>query len=281
MAEGPAVIYIVDDDPGVRQALSSLFLSVGLSAQPFESAREFLATRRREAPGCLVLDVQLPGLSGLDMQRELAERDIEIPIIFITGHADIPMTVQAMKGGAVEFLTKPFRDQDLLDAVQNAVDRDRITQRDKAELSELCSRLDSLTPREREIMQCVVSGRLNKQIAADLGHKRGYNQTPSWSRDAEDGRRFRGGSGSNGGKAGTSEQSQARRLSRRATRLVLGRAQSPVPRIPSALLGSGKYSTVGWRRTGCGYNAMRSRSSAGMSLRTGKPNSLAVSNVMG
>ena len=169
MAEPTPVIYIVDDDEGVRQALSSLFRSVGLGAGTFGSAREFLNAPLADAPSCLVLDVRLPGLSGLDLQQELADRDIQIPIIFVTGHADVPMSVQAMKAGAVEFLTKPFRDQDLLDAVRKAVDRDRAARRHRAEVAPLLARYGSLTPREREVMHLVATGMLNKQIAAELG----------------------------------------------------------------------------------------------------------------
>ena len=167
---GPTpVIYIVDDDDGVCQALSSLFHSVGLAARTFDSAREFLNARLADAPSCLVLDIRLPGLSGLDLQQELADRDIQIPIIFLTGHADVPMSVQAMKAGALEFLTKPFRDQDLLDAVHSALDRDRAARRHWAEAAALRGRYDSLTPREREVMRLVAAGMLNKQIAAELG----------------------------------------------------------------------------------------------------------------
>ena len=169
MNEPSPVIYIVDDDDGVCQALSSLFRSVGLTARTFDSAREFLNSRLANAPSCLVLDVRLPGLSGLDLQQELADRDIHIPIIFITGHADVPMSVQAMKAGAVEFLTKPVRDQDLLDAVHNAVDRDRAARQQRAEVAALRAQYDSLTPREREVMHLVSTGMLNKQIAAELG----------------------------------------------------------------------------------------------------------------
>jgi FixJ family two-component response regulator len=169
MHENNPVVYVVDDDPSIRDALDSLIRSVGFRAQTFASAQDFLKSTRPDAPGCLVLDVRLPGLSGLDLQRELARVDIRIPIIFITGHGDIPMSVSAMKAGAVEFLTKPFRDQDLLDAIQAAVERDRASQEGRAELAELRSRYRSLTPREREVMQHVVSGLLNKQIAGELG----------------------------------------------------------------------------------------------------------------
>jgi FixJ family two-component response regulator len=169
MPEINPVVYVVDDDPSIRDALDSLIRSVGFRAQTFASAQDFLRSVRPDAPGCLVLDVRLPGLSGLDLQRELARVDIRIPIIFITGHGDIPMSVSAMKAGAVEFLTKPFRDQDLLDAIQAAVERDRASQEGRAELAELRSRHRSLTPREREVMQHVVSGLLNKQIAGELG----------------------------------------------------------------------------------------------------------------
>ena len=169
MNEPSRAIYIVDDDDGVCQALSSLFRSVGLAARTFDSAREFLNARLADAPSCLVLDVRLPGLSGLDLQQELADRDIQIPIIFLTGHADVPMSVQAMKAGAVEFLTKPFRDQDLLDAVHSALDRDRAARQHRAESADLRARYASLTPREREVMHGVATGMLNKQIAAELG----------------------------------------------------------------------------------------------------------------
>ena len=169
MSQPGAVVYIVDDDPGVREAVWSLFRSVGLDARTFDSAREFLGDSLTDTPGCLVLDVRMPGLSGLDLQTELADRHIEIPIIFITGYADVPMTVQAMKAGAVEFLTKPFRDQDLLDAFQAAVDRDSVARRDNAQVLALLTRYNTLTPREREVMGLVVTGMLNKQIAAELG----------------------------------------------------------------------------------------------------------------
>lgn len=163
------VVFVVEDDASVREALSSLIRSVGLRAELYSSAQEFLKHKRPDTPACLVLDVRLPGLSGLDLQRELAARDNPIPIIFITGHGDIPMSVRAMKGGAVEFLTKPFRDQDLLDGIQQALERDRVAVKLQAELAELRTRHASLTSREREVMGWVARGMLNKQIAADLG----------------------------------------------------------------------------------------------------------------
>jgi FixJ family two-component response regulator len=162
-------VFVVEDDASVREALSSLIRSVGLRAELFSSAQEFLKHQRPDAPACLVLDVRLPGLSGLELQRELAARGHSIPIIFITGHGDIPMSVRAMKDGAVEFLAKPFRDQDLLDAIQQALERDRVAMKLRAELAELRARHASLTAREREVMGWVVRGMLNKQIAADLG----------------------------------------------------------------------------------------------------------------
>ena len=169
MSDPGPVVFVVDDDLSIRDALTSLLRSVGLRVETFGSAREFLTRQPPDAPGCLVLDVRLPGLSGLDLQRELAAAQITMPIIFITGHGDIPMTVQAMKAGAVEFLTKPFRDQELLDAIAQAIARDRVERQQRADLAALRQRYASLTPREREVMQLVVSGRLNKQIAADLG----------------------------------------------------------------------------------------------------------------
>jgi FixJ family two-component response regulator len=169
MSDSSPIVFVVDDDLSIRDALTSLIRSVGLRIQTFGSAREFLTHQRQDAPACLVLDVRLPGSSGLDLQHALAAAQITIPIIFITGHGDIPMTVRAMKAGAVEFLTKPFRDQDLLDAVQQALDRDRISRQQHAELGALRQRYDTLTPRERDVMRHVVSGMLNKQIAAELG----------------------------------------------------------------------------------------------------------------
>ena len=163
------VVFIVDDDPGVRDALRRLITSVGLAAEVFATAQAFLTARRPDAPGCLVLDVRLPGLSGLDLQRELAAIDASLPIIFLTGYGDIPMSVRAMKAGAVEFLTKPFREQDLLDAIRHAIDRDRVARTERQELTELRHRYGSLTPRERDVLAGVIAGLLNKQIAAELG----------------------------------------------------------------------------------------------------------------
>jgi FixJ family two-component response regulator len=163
------VVFVIDDDASMREAVSRLLNAVGLTVQTFASAREFLAGRLPDVPGCAVLDVRLPGLSGLDLQREMVERGIHIPVIFITGHGDIPMSVQAMKAGAVEFLTKPFRDQDLLDAVRSGIQLDRQGRKERAELAELRDGHRQLTPREREVMSLVVAGLLNKQIALRLG----------------------------------------------------------------------------------------------------------------
>jgi FixJ family two-component response regulator len=164
-----SIVYVVDDDSSVREAIKSLIRSVGLRVETFGTAQEFLKSARPDAPGCVVLDVRLPGLSGLDLQRELAANGINLPVIFITGHGDIPMSVRAMKAGALEFLTKPFRDQDLLDAIQQALERDRGARQQRLETAELRERFDSLTAREREVMGLVVSGLLNKQIAGELG----------------------------------------------------------------------------------------------------------------
>jgi FixJ family two-component response regulator len=161
------IVFAVDDDASMREALSRLFRSTGMRAQIFASAEDFLAMKRPDAPACLVLDVRLPGLSGLELQRELA--DAAIPIIFITGHGDIPMSVEAMKAGAVEFLTKPFRDQALLDAIHQAIKRDSANRKQQAEIAEQRARYNSLTPRERDVLGLVVTGLLNKQIAAKLG----------------------------------------------------------------------------------------------------------------
>jgi FixJ family two-component response regulator len=167
-AEEP-VVFIIDDDRAVREALQSLLRSVGLRVELFESATGFMESALPDAPSCIVLDIRLPRLSGLDFQAELANAGLDLPIIFITGHGDIQMSVQAMKAGAVDFLTKPFRDQDLLDAVSAAIERDRGRREEKRKTSRLRSRYDSLTPREREVMALVTSGLMNKQVAADLG----------------------------------------------------------------------------------------------------------------
>jgi FixJ family two-component response regulator len=167
-SEGP-VVFVVDDDASLREALRRLITSVGLRVEVFPTAQAFLTARRPEAQGCLVLDVRLPGLSGLELQRELTDTGAPLPIIFLTGHGDIPMSVRAMKAGAIEFLTKPFREQDLLDAIRQAIDRDRSARAERRELAELRRRYDSLTPRERDVMSGTAAGLLNKQIAARLG----------------------------------------------------------------------------------------------------------------
>lgn len=169
MENEEAVVFVVDDDAGARAAIDGLLRSVGLRSEMFGSANEFLERPRPDAPCCLVLDVRLPGMSGIEFQRELAARNVTIPIIFITGHGDIPMSVEAMKAGAFEFLTKPFRGQVLLDAIQNAIEKDRAVRQADSRLGELQRRLATLTPREREVMRFVTAGLLNKQIAAELG----------------------------------------------------------------------------------------------------------------
>ena len=169
MSEDPPSIVVIDDDPSVRKSLDNLFRSVGFEAELFASPQEFLQSARPDRPGCIVLDVRFPGRSGLDMQQELAAANIQLPIIFITGYGDIPMSVRAMKAGAVEFLTKPFRDQDLLDAVGAALEKDRVRRAGDMRLAELRARFDMLTARERQVLGLVVAGRLNKQIAGDLG----------------------------------------------------------------------------------------------------------------
>ena len=166
---GAPVVFVVDDDPSVRSSLKFLLSTVGLQVETFDSADTFLRKKPPDAPSCLVLDVRLPGLSGLDFQRELAARNIRIPIVFLTGHGDIPMSVRAIKAGAVEFLTKPFRDQDLLDAVRIGLDRDRARREQQKEVTDIQRRFDSLTSREQEVISLVVSGMLNKQIADQLG----------------------------------------------------------------------------------------------------------------
>jgi len=166
---GAPVVFVVDDDPSVRSSLKFLISTVRLQVESFDSADTFLHRKPPDMPSCLVLDVRLPGLSGLDLQRELAARNMRIPIVFVTGHGDIPMGVRAMKAGAVEFLTKPFRDQDLLDAIRIALERDRARREQEKEATALRQRFESLTPREREVISMVVSGMLNKQIAGQLG----------------------------------------------------------------------------------------------------------------
>ena len=169
MTRVPDTVFVVDDDASVREALASLVRSIGLNVELFDSAPDFLKRPRPECPSCLVLDVRMPGLSGLDCQRQLLEAGITIPIIFITGHGDIPMSVRAMKAGAIEFLTKPFRDHDLIEAVQSALQRDRETRVQEQESEGLRERFASLTPRQQDIMTWVVSGLLNKQIAGEIG----------------------------------------------------------------------------------------------------------------
>jgi FixJ family two-component response regulator len=169
MPEADPTVLVIDDDPELRSSVGRLLRSVGLDARLFVSVPDFLKSERPIGPTCLVLDVRLPGPSGLDFQRELVESDVQIPIIFITGHGDVPMSVQAMKRGAIEFLTKPFRDQDLIDAIQLALARDRAERENEKALCALRARFESLTPREREVMIHVVQGRLSKQIAHDIG----------------------------------------------------------------------------------------------------------------
>jgi|SRR5580700_1837811 FixJ family two-component response regulator len=166
---GTPTVFVIDDDASVRASIQGLLKSVGLRSQSFGTAEEFLRSKRPDGPSCLVLDVSLPGINGLDFQHELADVGIRIPIIFVTGHGDIPMSVKAMKSGAVEFLTKPFLDEDLLAAIRQAIDRDKVTRREQSGLAELRKCYEALTVREREVMSLVVSGMLNKQIASELG----------------------------------------------------------------------------------------------------------------
>ena len=168
MKDADAMVFVVDDDSSIREAIKNLVSLIGLGVETFGTAQEFLRSERPDVPGCVVLDVELPGLSGLDLQRELAAHGIKLPIIFITGYGDIPMSVRAMKAGALEFLTKPFRDQDLLEAIQQALDRDRAARQHSLEIADLRERFDALTSREREVMSLVVAGWLNKQIGFEL-----------------------------------------------------------------------------------------------------------------
>jgi len=167
--ETDAIVFVIDDDPSMRKALTNLFRSVGLRAEVFGSAREWLESKLPEVASCLVLDIRLPGLSGLDFQAELVKANIQIPIIFMTGHGDIPMTVKAMKAGAIDFLTKPFRDQDMLDAVAVAIERDRTRRKEEKIVAELRAVFETLTTRERDVLALVASGLMNKQIAAEIG----------------------------------------------------------------------------------------------------------------
>jgi FixJ family two-component response regulator len=169
MSEQPAKVFVVDDDESVRSSLTRLLRSAGLNVETFASAHEFLISPRADVPGCLVLDVRMPGLNGLELQKRMAEIQIDIPIVFITGHGDVPTSVRAMKAGATEFLTKPFRDEDLLEAIHQGIERDRIMREQKTQIADLRSRYESLTVREREVMELVVAGLLNKQIAYELG----------------------------------------------------------------------------------------------------------------
>jgi FixJ family two-component response regulator len=169
MPESKAIVFVVDDDVSMREALESLIRSAGFRVETFASAQDFWARGRADVPACLVLDVRLPGLSGLDLQKRIVEANREIPIVFITGHGDVPTSVRAMKAGAVEFLIKPFSDRDLLDAIQQAIKRDQSARQQQAEMEDLRGRYESLTPREQQVMEKVVSGLLNKQVAAQLG----------------------------------------------------------------------------------------------------------------
>ncbi len=169
MKDSDPIVFVVDDDAAVRDAVKRLIASIGLRVETFGTTREFLNAKRPEAPACLVLDVRLPDASGLELQRDLAAANVQLPIIFITGHADVPMTVRAMKAGAVEFLTKPFRGQELLDAIQEAIARDRVARNERTQMADLRARYDSLTAREKEVLKLVASGLLNKQVGAELG----------------------------------------------------------------------------------------------------------------
>lgn len=199
MSSAAPVVFIIDDDVGVRSAMQRLLKSVGLKSEAFAAAQDFLQRTPHDGPSCLILDVRLPGISGLELQRKLIEAGVHVPIIFITAHGDIPMTVRAMKSGAVEFLTKPFRDQDLLDAIHQALERDRVARQHHNEMSELQRRFEQLTARERQVMRLVISGMASKEIASVLGtsevtakvhrsqvmHKMGANSLAELGRMAE------------------------------------------------------------------------------------------------
>ena len=204
-ADAPTV-FIIDDDADVRESIQDLLESSGLRSESFGTAEEFLVSKRQDGPSCLVLDVRLPGVNGLDFQRRLADAGFQIPIIFITGHGDIPMTVKAMKSGAVEFLTKPFLDQDLLDAIRQALDRDLAMRQKRGELAELRKRYETLTAREREVMGLVVSGMLNKQIAAELGNSEVTVKIQRGRAMRKMKAESTGGIGKNGGEVGASSQ---------------------------------------------------------------------------
>jgi FixJ family two-component response regulator len=199
MPDANATVLVIDDDSALRASIGRLLRSLGLDARLFASISEFLESDRPDGPTCLVLDVRLPGQSGLDLQRELAATNREIPIIFITGYGDIPMSVQAMKGGDIEFLTKSFRDQDLLDAVAAALERDRKRRTDEKVVGDLQALVDALTPRERQVMTLVTAGMMNKQSAHDLGVQRDHGENSPRQTDEEDGRPIAGGSGADGG----------------------------------------------------------------------------------
>jgi len=192
MSAKTPIVLVVDDDRSVRDSLRRLIASVGMTVEVFPTAQAFLSTPRRDAPGCLVLDVCLPGLSGLDLQGELVKTDATLPSIFLTGHGDIPMSVRAMKAGAIEFLTKPFRGPDLLDAIRYATDRDRTARAERHELAELRRRYDTLTPRERDVMAGVVGGLLNKHMSAEVGDYRSHGQGTARAGHAKDASRVSG-----------------------------------------------------------------------------------------
>ena len=201
MSNSQGTVFVVDDDPSMRKALARLCQSAGLKVKAFASAGEFLEAGAPESPACLVLDVSLPGLSGLDLQAELARRNIQTPIVFITGHGDIPTSVRAMKAGAVDFLTKPFQNRDLIAVIRDALGKDLRLNSAHAERDLVQRRLDSLTPREREVFDLVIKGLLNKQIAGRAGRQRANDQSPSGPGDGENGSALGGRAGAGGGQA--------------------------------------------------------------------------------